>query len=271
MSAIAENESRSISENVKWGYRERFKRGEYNLGNSRILGYDSVNGKLVPNEDAGIVWIIFQMYVAGTSLQEIAGKLNSLGATGRSGRPLTEQGVMYILGNEVYVGDRRLQKRAPKNFLTKQPDNNAEYDSYYLTDDHEAIVDRGLWDTVQDKLKQRRKDIEDGIKYHGGRAHFLFGTAFCGDCGAPMTRRTLREYSGETYKSWTCRGRHMGRRGNGCKMRNIRERDLFSDICMEMGYDSGAEFPVERFQGEVNRVEVCQDGVQVLRKTADGA
>ena len=50
MSAIAENESRNISENVKWGQRERVKRGEFNLGNNRLFGYDTMDGKLVPNE-----------------------------------------------------------------------------------------------------------------------------------------------------------------------------------------------------------------------------
>ena len=61
LSAIAQDESRSISENVKWSYRERFKRGEYNLGNNRILGYDSVDGKLVPNKDARVVEIIYEL------------------------------------------------------------------------------------------------------------------------------------------------------------------------------------------------------------------
>ena len=65
LSAIAQDESRSISENVKWSYRERFRRGEYNLGNNRILGYDSVDGKLVPNKDARVVEIIYELYLEG--------------------------------------------------------------------------------------------------------------------------------------------------------------------------------------------------------------
>ncbi|MCR5295708.1 MAG: recombinase family protein, partial [Lachnospiraceae bacterium] len=59
LSAIAQDESRMISENVRWAYRERFKRGEYNLGNNRILGYDSVDGKLVPNADAEAIRLIY--------------------------------------------------------------------------------------------------------------------------------------------------------------------------------------------------------------------
>ena len=65
LSAIAQDESRSISENVRWGYRERFKRGEYNLGNNHIRGYDTVDGKLVPNEEAASIKLIYQMYIEG--------------------------------------------------------------------------------------------------------------------------------------------------------------------------------------------------------------
>jgi DNA invertase Pin-like site-specific DNA recombinase len=68
MSAIAENESRSISENVKWGQRERVKRGEFNLGNNRLLGYDTVDGKLVPNEYADSVRLIYTLYLQGVSI-----------------------------------------------------------------------------------------------------------------------------------------------------------------------------------------------------------
>ena len=63
---------------MKWAYRERFKRSEYNLGNNRILGYDSVDGKLVPNEDAAIVAVIFQMYYEEKTLTDIVRTMDAL-------------------------------------------------------------------------------------------------------------------------------------------------------------------------------------------------
>ena len=60
--------------------------------------------------------------------------------------------INYILRNEVYVGDRKLQKKSPKNYLTKKPDANIEKRSYYLKDIHEGIVDRALWERVQAQL-----------------------------------------------------------------------------------------------------------------------
>lgn len=235
LSAIAQDESRSISENVKWSYRERFKRGEYNLGNNRILGYDSVDGKLVPNKDARVVEIIYELYLEGKEPGAIAATLTQIGMTGRNGKPLTPSGILYILGNETYAGDKLLQKRAPKNFLTKQPDKHVFFESTLLKDDHEGIIPREAWDAVQAKLQARRADIEHGIKYHGGRTHFLYGKVFCGCCGSPMTRRTMANYDRSKYKAWICRDRHLGRHGNGCKMRIIREEQLLDSIKKELG------------------------------------
>ena len=269
LATVSQDESHSISENVKWAYRERFKRGEYNLGNNRVFGYDSKDGKLVPNENAETVRIIFRMFLEGKTLTEIADALCAQEVAGRNGAPLTVNGILYILGNETYVGDKMLQKRAPKNFLTKQPDKNVEFESSYLMDDHEGIIDRETWDAVQAKLNQRREELDRGeTGYHGGRTHFLYGKVFCADCGTPMTRRTLRCSSKPdnktTYKAWTCKERHKGRQGNGCEMRTIREEELLAEIAAQMGCTDGADFPVERFLRDIDRVIVSKDAVKIL-------
>ena len=267
LSTISQDESHSISENVKWAYRERFKRGEYNLGSNRVFGYDSEDGKLVPNEYADAVRRIYSLFMDGRTFTEIAAEMKAADVCGRHGAPLTVPGIIYILENEVYVGDKLLQKRAPKNFLTKQPEKNVEFESRYLENDHEPIIDRDTWDWVQGLMKTRREELENGIKYHKGRTHFLYGKVFCAGCGALMTRRTLRCSSKgtENYKAWTCKEHHLGRQGNGCRMRTIREDDLLAAIRDQMGYPEDGEFPVEWFLKEVDRVEVGEDTVRVLR------
>ena len=210
-----------------------------------------------------MVTVIIEEMGQGKGCMEIAEKLNSLGMTGRSGAALTDKGVLYILGNEVYVGDKMLQKTHPKNFLAKQPDKRILFESNYLVDDHEAVVGRLTWDAVQKKLKKRREDIERGVRYHDGRTHFFFGKVFCGECGEPMTRRTLRGYGGDKYKAWTCRDRHKGRRGNGCMCRAIRETDLKAAICIQMDWEQVTE---EKFEAEIERVMVTESGV-VITKT----
>ena len=152
MSAIAENESRSISENVKWGYAERFKRGEYNLGNNRILGYDTVNGKLVPNGDAWAVKMIFELFANGVSLRKIGKALAEKGILTKKGTQIGVGHLQYILRNEAYRGDKILWKSPPRDFITKKPLKERENEPILLQNDHEAIVDEGLWKEVEERI-----------------------------------------------------------------------------------------------------------------------
>ena len=124
LSAIAQDESRSISENIKWANRERVKRGEYNYGNNRVLGYDWKGGRLVPNEDAQTVKLIFDMFKRGEGFGNIIKKLDELQLVGLQGKSIHQHAMLYILTNPIYVGDMELQKKPPINFLTKKPDFN---------------------------------------------------------------------------------------------------------------------------------------------------
>ena len=261
LSAIAQDESRSISENVKWAYRERFKRGEYNMGSNRILGYDSVDGTLVPNDDADAVRLIYELYLEGRSIEAIRRLLADYGVRTRKGTLIAHNDILYILKNETYRGDKLLQKQPPRDFLTKKPDKRQQYESFYLEGDHEPIVEPAVWDAVQEKLKAK-KDIENAVGHRGGQPHFLYGAVFCGECGEPMTRRTLRAYDGERYKAWTCRERHKGRKGNGCTCRTIRETDLIAAICVQMDWE---RFDEGRFEAEIRRVEVTDEGVEITK------
>ena len=224
MSAVAENESRSISENVKWGQRERVKRGEYNLGNNRILGYDSVDGKLVPNKEADAVRLIFGLYLEDTPIEDIRRRLADIGVRTRKGTMISHGDILYILTNETYKGDKLLQKKPPRDMITKRPDPNAEYESNYLTGDHEAIVEPAVWDAVQAKMKSY-KELEEVVGHRGGQPHFLYGKVFCGECGSPMTRRTVNGIGGVKCKTWVCRSK---RSGSGCKGRNAKEDEILA-------------------------------------------
>jgi hypothetical protein len=115
--------------------------------------------------------------------------LNSQGETGLRKKPFSGSGIRYILQNEVYVGDRVLQKQPPKGLLTKQPDRSQPFESHYIREDHEAIILREMWEQVQAKFKE----TDPGMR-QGKNVHFLYGWLFCGECGAPMKRRTLQEY-----------------------------------------------------------------------------
>ena len=256
MSAVAENESRSISENVRWGYQERFKRGEYNLGNNRILGYDSVDGKLVPNGDAGVIRSIFRQYADGVSIEAIRMGLAELGVLTKNGTPLSKSNIQYILRNETYRGDKHLWKQPQKDFITKKVNPNVEQESIYLENDHEAVIDEETWAAVQKRIEEM-KSLKSVVGHTGGQPHFLYGKVFCGDCGEPMKRRTFKSKSGKSYKAWMCRERM--KKGSDCEMRIVKEEDLIAEICEMLGW---VEFDEGQFSREVVRVDVYGDRLE---------
>lgn len=262
MSVVAENESKSISDNIKWGYRSRFSRGEYSLGNNRILGYDTVDGKLVPNKDAVVVKRIFSEYADGKSISEISQSLAEDGFLSRNGTPLHYTVLKYILSNETYKGDKELWKTKPRDLFTKKPDLTSKRQSIYLSDDHEPIIDDLTWFRVQAKLRAQ-KDLNKRVGHLGGKMHFLYGKVFCSKCGSPMTRRTYTNRSGVKTKVWMCRKRFNEKDRNKCKAGTIKEDELLSIITADLGWET---FDEERFKSEVNRVLVDGEKVTIIKK-----
>lgn len=261
MSAVAQNESHSISLNVEMGYRSRYQRGEYNLGNNRILGYDCIRGKLVPNKDADIVRAVFSRFLEGQTYREIAEGIQNMGAKTMRGKSrLSPETIRYMLGNETYVGDKLLQKQAPRDYLTKKPDPNIPYQPVYLSDDHEAIIDRETWNKVQEILYQQEEAAKAGIYKRSKEHYILYGKAFCGECGAPFIRRTYR--SGDRhYKAWNCSERQKGSKGNGCKNVILREDVLIQAILDKLG-ESVLD---EEVLGTIQKVLIYPDRVEIVK------
>ena len=206
MSVAAENESRSISENVKLGYSYRYKRSEYNMGNNRIFGYDSVDGKLVPNVDAPIVKEIFEDFADGKSILEISRDLYAKEFHSRYQNAPCFNTIRYMLTNETYMGDKVLWKTTPRDLFTKKRDPSQKRDSINLPSDHEAIVDLETWNRVQDRLN-KMDNLNKKVGHLAGTAGPFFGKFFCAKCGAPLTRRTYTTRKKTTYKAWVCRNR----------------------------------------------------------------
>ena len=265
LSAVAQEESRSISENMKWSYRKLAEKGIRNLGNNRVLGYDTdKSGKLVPNEDAWIVRMIFEQYAAGVSVSQIVKTLHDSGAKRiRSDKPFSVSSVQRILTNEIYVGDRLIQKAAPLNYLTKKPDITEPYTSHYVTDDHKAVINRNIWECVKSRLEQIRDERIDGI-FKRKTAHDLYGIVCCAKCGAPFTRRTVQGKGG-LHKVWKCTERLKGSKGNGCRGAIIAENDLLRMIADRLGWDwvDAEHIDVSALCKAVKRVDVTESGIRV--------
>ena len=246
MCAVAQDESRSISENIKTANRHRVEAGIYTPRQKQMLGYDVQDGKFVPNEDACIIQHIFTRYAEGAGIREICRELNEQGAKRmRSEKGFTPSAIQMILTNESYVGDKQLQKQAPKDFLTKRPDTSMPYATNYLTGDHEAIVSRELWNAAQERLRREEDAREAGVRRQGN-SHELYGKIFCEQCGEPYVQRTFTKRAAAQdgsryYKVWCCRGR---RNGNGCKNPNVADERLREEV------QSGERYCVTRM-GEI--------------------
>jgi len=264
LATVAQEESRSISENVRWRYAKDFEKGVYRLGGNRILGYDmGDDGKLTPNGDAWIIKKVFDNFLAGMNYTEIAKDLDAAGAKRlRSDKPYTAERIRRILRNEYYVGDMLLRKNAPKDFLTKCP-IHTDYTSYYIRDAHVGIIDRNTWERAKEKLDAVAADKAAGLVFNCTETHFLYGKAFCGECGAPYTRRTFTDRKGEYYKAWNCRERQKGKKGKGCKNSAVREEILLAEIADAMQYD---KFDMAAFDELVERVMITPGKIQVQIK-----
>lgn len=182
MSSLAQEESRSISENVTWGHRKRFADGKVSVGFSHFLGYDrGPDGNLVVNkEQAKTVKLIYRLFLDGYTFHSIAKELTVRGLETPTGKKHWYQGtVKSILTNEKYKGDALLQKRFTVNFLTKETkENEGEVPQYYVENNHEAIISPQVFDWVQEEIKRRC----EGRKRYSGVSIFS-SKIKCGQCG----------------------------------------------------------------------------------------
>lgn len=104
LALAAQTESRNLSDHVRWALEKMYEKGIHRLGNNRVLGYDSINGELVPNQDAVFVKMAFEACAEGKSLSQIAKVLNQAGARRlRSKKGFDHSCVKYLLKNEIYT------------------------------------------------------------------------------------------------------------------------------------------------------------------------
>ncbi|EFL94027.1 recombinase family protein [Mobiluncus curtisii] len=210
MSSLAQEEARSISENVTWGHRKRFADGKVTVPFSRFLGYDrGEDGNLVINEEqAKLVRYIYTLYLDGGSLTGIAKQLQAEGHKTASGNPnWSARQVRSILTNEKYKGDALLQKSYIADFLTKKlVKNEGEVPQYYVTGNHEPIIAPAVWDFVQAELTAPATG-----RRSTSRQRTFSGKIRCGQCGAWYGSKTWHAGSKYEKRIWRCNHKYAGR------------------------------------------------------------
>ena len=156
LAMAAQEESVSISKNMKWSIQKRMDAGTY-LGNIAPFGYRLEEGQLLINEaEASVVRRIFEMRLSGMGQVAITQELNRKRIQPRDGKPWTVYRVRYILSNERYIGDSLFQKKYIADPLShKSVRNHGERDQYYIHDTHEAIISRENFQKVQESFQNQ--------------------------------------------------------------------------------------------------------------------
>ena len=223
MSSLAQEESRSISENVTWGQRKRMADGKVSFAYSRFLGLDKdkETGKIVVNpEQAKTVKLIFQLFLEGLTPHAIAKELTERGIKTPGGKDVwSQQTVRRMLSNEKYKGDALLQKEFTVDFLQKKlKKNEGEVPQYYVEGNHEAIIDPKVFDLVQEELARRAK----------GRSRYSGVTIFsnkikCADCGCWYGSKVW--HSTDQYRKiiYRCNNKYKGQR---CQTPHVTEDEI---------------------------------------------
>lgn len=230
LSSLAQEESRSISENSTWGIRRRFEEGKVALNHNRFLGYDKDEaGNLIINEkQAKIVRRIYTEFLNGKGTTHIARDLEINRVKSCSGNTKWyDSTIKSILQNEKYKGDALLQKTYTVDFLSKKREiNHGEVPQYYVEESHPAIIAPETWAAVQLEMERRKEFCEEhNIKKLDTRIPF-WGKVICGECGVTYSRKTWMQPDGTKRKVWQCSNRYKTKGIKGCESKHIDEEVL---------------------------------------------
>ena len=209
MSSLAQEESRSISENVTWGQRKRFADGKVSLPYKSFLGYrKGANGlpEIVP-EQAETVKRIYRLFLQGKTSSGIAKLLTAEGIPTPGGKVKWQSStVESILQNEKYKGDAILQKSFTVDFLQKKMKvNEGEVPQYYVENSHPAIIPPEEWDLVQAEMARRK---EMGQRYSS--TSVFASTIICGECGGVYGAKVWHSTDKYRRTVWQCNNKFKG-------------------------------------------------------------
>lgn len=199
-SSIAQEESKNISDNVKWAIKKKMKEGNWSISTAKFLGYGKdENGNLIIDEEqAEVVRAIFNLYLANKSIKEIIDFLEGCHyLTGSGKEKWNRQNIMQILQNEKYKGDLILQKTVVIDYLSHESKSNKDgkyADMWLVKNHHPAIISREAFDLVQNIITHKKEDRFARPNIGGP----LSSKLYCGNCGKPLIYQS-RPGNKDTY------------------------------------------------------------------------
>lgn len=227
LAALAEQESRTISTNIKWAYQKRFKDGRV-LINPNTLGYQKDgDGYSIVEEEAEIVRFCYRKYIEGWTARQIADELNKQNKRTKGENSFHPSTVLGILNNEKYTGNAYMGKTYKPDVLSKKRlKNEGQATMYYIEGSHPAIISQETYDLVQ-RLKKDRSELRSNASTGKGKYSSKYpfsGLLICGECGSKFRRYGRNVANGYVY-TWICIEHQKDK--NKCLMLPIKEDDLY--------------------------------------------
>lgn len=257
MSSLAQEESRSISENVRWGKRKRMQDGVVELPYSRFLGYrKGADGRPeIVEKEAVIVRKIYNLFLQGNTIPNIANQLTDEGIPTPSGKAKwSSSTIKSILTNEKYKGEALLQKTYTVDFLTKEMrKNNGELAQYLVEYSHDPIIDSETFEKVQEKMVHYQKVSK---KLRSG--HPFACKLICGECGEFFGRKVWHNNT-KRFDVWYCN--HKYGYGKICQTPVLRTEEIqnsFLDALHNLG-EKDADYTEESWLALVKSVTVYEN------------
>lgn len=247
LAAMAEQESRTMSTNIKWAFQRRFKEGAVLINFRNTLGYTKVKDEyVVVEEEAEIIRRIFREYIGGATYKQIADGLMADGIkTGMGNERWSDSSVQGILINEKYTGNAILGKSFKPDVLSKtRIVNKGQAPRYYVQNSHPAIISQDIFDMATAE-RERRRTLRSSTKTGDGKyssKYALSGLLICGDCGSKFRRFGRQLASGEKIITWVCINHQKDIAA--CTMRPLKEDDIIE------AYRQA----VERLSGDVSEI-----------------
>ena len=269
LSSQAQEESRNISENTRWGLTRRFENGIISVNHKKFLGFtkDADGNLIVVPDEAVIVKRIYREYLEGKSILQIAKGLEEADIRTVTGLDHWHPGTIdKMLSNEKFCGDACMQKTYTIDFLTKKKVKNDGYaPQYYIEDNHEAIIPKDLYHQVQVEKARRSSLNKSAVTRKSNKAkkekskysskYVLTELLACGECGHAYRRQTWSKY-GQKTAVWRCEDRLKNGASSKCQNSpTLKEEQLHDAIMKAINkvVENSGDF-IETFRENVIRV-----------------
>ena len=287
LAAMAEQESRTMSTNIKWSYQKKFKNGEVTLNTSQMWGYIKTGRKdeegkeiyEINEEEAAIVRRIYREYLSGLTASRICRGLEDDGILTKTGKKKWQTSVIRsILSNEKYTGNAILGKTFKPDVLSKKRQKNTgQVPMYYAEGTHPAIIDQETFEMVKAELQRRKEEKAEAVGGSRYSSKYPFsGLLVCGECGHKLRRHVRRVGSGKMVPAWGCSNRISNGRA-ACDSHHVNEETLqrtYTAAVQEMIADTEEVVQLVRDSAGLvmepgNKVELAQVEQEIIELQAE--